>query len=238
MITAITLNNFVFLLDVNSFLTIAFSFLFLISIWMFLKPALKKQQELEVLQLEHFKFKRNAKLFTTALQSSNHIDTHISGIEEISFGNKEAKLQIVLVTNPLCFFCKESHKVIHKIFNTYSNDTRIITRFNISTANVEENLGLKISNELIEIFKTKDEKICKNALDEIYSDVDSDNWLKKWKSSSKINHLETFEKEKEWCTKNKINFTPAVFINGYLFPKEYKISDLPFFIDSLLEQHI
>lgn len=238
MITLVVYQSIVFTFDLSSFLIIVFSFLFLISIWILLKPALKKQQEFEVLQLEYFKFKRNIKLFTTALQSSEPVSTDIPDIQEISFGKSKsnALLQIVLVTNPLCFFCKESHKVIHKIFNNHSKNIHLTTRFNINTATVEDNKGLEISNELMGIYITKGEEVCSNALDEIYSDTEPDKWLQKWKTSSEINHLEVFEKEKEWCTKNNINFTPAVFINGYLFPKEYKISDLPFFIDSLIEQ--
>ena len=215
-----------------------FSLLMVSVFWFELKPGLKKKQEFDVLQLEHYKFKRNTSLFTTALQSSDQKNVTIEGINEIVLGNKNAPLKIVLITNPLCFFCKEAHQVFHALLNDRRDNLQIIIRFNINTSIETENKGLDISNELLEIYKNQREEVYTEALNDIYSDLSPDAWLQKWKTSSKINHLSILEKEKEWCINNTINFTPAVFINGYLFPKEYKVSDISFFIDHLIENQV
>ena len=224
-------------LNTNNILIVLFSFLFMTAIWSFMKPLLKKQQEFEVLQLEYYKFKRNNNLFTTALKSSKVVNTKIYGVEEITFGNENASIQIVLITNPLCSFCKESHKIIHEILMRHPKNIHLITRFNINTVTTQENNGLLISNKLIEIYASKGSVACINALNEVYSDTNPGKWVKKNIPTKNLKHFKILEKEKEWCTNNGINFTPAVFINGYLYPKEYNIADLPFFIDSLIEQN-
>jgi hypothetical protein len=219
------------------FLTL-FSFLFLSFIWAELKPSYKKAQEFNVLQLEHYKFKRNTSLFTTALKSSEKKEMTITGINEIILGNKNAALKIVLVTNPMCFFCKEAHRVFHDLLKGREEGIQLIIRFNINTSNQESNLSLEISNQLVEMYSDKGEKETLQALDEIYSDMEANDWLKKWKATTFLNHLPELEKAKEWCVSNAVNFTPAVFINGYLFPKEYDKTDITFFIDHLIEEGV
>ena len=70
-----------------------FSLVLLSVFWSELKSGLKKKQEFSVLQLEHYKFKRNASLFITALKSTDKKDMSIAGINEISLGNKNATLK-------------------------------------------------------------------------------------------------------------------------------------------------
>lgn len=229
------LESFIFS---NELILVSFSFLFLSLVWAELKSGYKKKQEFDVLQLEHYKFKRNSNLFTTALKSSNKKEMTIAGINEISLGNKNAKLKIVLVTNPKCFFCKEAHQVFHEILKGRKEDIQLIIRFNINTSNLKSNQGLEISNQLLEIYNNQNEGKILEALDEIYSDIEPETWLQKWKSTTSLNHISDLKKAKEWCTNNKVNFTPAVFINGYLFPKEYNKKDITFFIDHLVEEEI
>jgi hypothetical protein len=160
----------------------------------------------------------------------------IEGLNEIVLGNKEAPIQIVLVTNPRCFFCKEAHQVFHDVLKSRKENIQLIIRFNINISFTEGNSSLEISNQLLEIYTSQSENNTLQALDEIYSDIEPDVWLQKWKSTTFFGHISELEKAKEWCTKNAVNFTPAIFINGYLFPKEYNKKDITFFIDDLIEE--
>ncbi len=234
----ISFRVFDFVVYSNELFLTLFSFLSLSFIWAELKPSYKKAQEFNVLQLEHYKFKRNTSLFTTALKSSEKKEMTITGINEIVLGNKNAALKIVLVTNPMCYFCKEAHQVFHDVLKSREEDIQLVIRFNINTSNQESNLSLEISNQLVDIYADKGEKETLQALDEIYSDMEANDWLQKWKSTTFLNHLPELEKAKEWCVSNAVNFTPAVFINGYLFPKEYDKKDITFFIDHLIEEEV
>ena len=199
-----------------------------------LKPVLINQRKLEVSQWEYFQFKRNSEIFNFLLKSTKVVDTVIKNTLEITFGKKNALIQITVITNPVCNSCKQTHRILSEILESNSIEINLTIRFNVNTTIIEENKGLEIANELIEIYKTKGEEDCKTALDEIYSKSSPDDWLKKWKEPIKENHFDILEKEREWCIENNINFTPAVFINGYLFPKEYKFSDLHFFIENII----
>jgi len=235
-IISFTLFDVEFVANSNELFLTFFSFLFLSLVWAELKPGYKKAQEFNVLQLEHYKFKRNSSLFITALKATDKKEMTIVGLNEIVFGNTNAALKIVLVTNPKCFFCKEAHQVFHDILKNRKEDIQLLIRFNINTSNPETNQGLEITNQLLEIYKNQSEQDALQALDEIYSDMEAEVWLQKWKSTTFLNHISDLEKAKEWCVNNAVNFTPAVFLNGYLFPKEYNKKDIAFFIDDLIEE--
>lgn len=237
-IILVTTFDLEFVVYSNELLLTIFSFLSLSLIWAVLKPGYKKAQEFNVLQLEHYKFKRNSSLFITALKATDKKEMAIVGLNEIVMGNKNAALQIVLITNPKCFFCKEAHQVFHDILKNREDDIQLIIRFNINTSNPDNNQGLEISNQLLEIYTKQGEQETMQALDEIYSDMEAEVWLQKWKSTTFLNHVSDLEKAKEWCVDNTVNFTPAVFVNGYLFPKEYNKKDISFFIDDLIEESV
>ncbi len=235
-VISITFFNLEFVFILNEWIIVLFSFLFLGLIWSELKSGYKKKQELYVLQLEHYKFKRNSGLFITALKATGKKEMNIVGANEIVFGNKNASLQIVLVTNPSCFFCKEAHQVFHNVLKNRAENLQLIIRFNVNTKNPESNISLEISNQLIEVYKTKGPVEALLAMDEIYSEMKPETWLQKWKSTTFLTHITDINKANEWCVSNAVNFTPAVFINGYLFPREYHKKDITFFIDDLIEE--
>jgi uncharacterized membrane protein len=225
-----------FLFNGTEILVVLFSFFSLSIIWVELKTGYINKNEFNVLQLEHYKFKRNFSLFKTALKSSKQKNIIINDVDEIILGNINAPLKIVLVTNPRCFFCKEVHHVYHQLLKGREKDIQLIIRFNINTSTTEGNIGLEISNQLIDIYVNLGEQKCMEALDEIYSDVDTEKWLNKWKSTTHFNYLTILEKEREWCINNGISFTPAILIDGYLFPKEYDKNDITFFLDTIIEE--
>lgn len=57
-------------------------------------------------------------------------------------------------------------------------------------------------------------------------------------SNNVLQYRNVLLKEKIWCVENQINFTPALLVNGLVYPKEYKNEDLLFFVDDLFEDTI
>lgn len=211
-------------------------FLIVMSLWVFIQPLLKKEQELEKLEIQHIKFKRNFNLFKAALNLNNSVEITIPETSELVFGNKNSNFTIVLVTNPMCGYCKESHKLVEKILSNEKLDFKIIIRFNVSPENIES-LGVKIAKKILEIYHTTNEDQCLKALSDIYGELDAETWLKKWGETSDRSYLEILKNEKEWCNDNKINFTPAILINGRQYPKEYGRMDLLYFLEDLIEEN-
>lgn len=223
---------------------IDFSYVFFIaslltttSLWILIQPLLKKEQQFEKLEIEHVKFKRNFKLFNAALDLNPILDTAIPAANELIFGNKnpDVLLNIIVITNPMCGYCKESHRVIEKILKNENTNIQIIIRFNVSPDD-EEARGTKIAAKILELYHATNEKNCLYALSDIYGEMDADTWLKKWGETIPKKYLATLKYEKEWCNDNKINFTPALLLNGQQYPKEYGKMDLLYFIDELIEE--
>lgn len=221
----------------HSYVFFIASLLITTSLWILIQPLLKKEQLFEKLEIEHIKFKRNFKLFKSALNLNPILDTAIPAVSELVFGNKnpDAFLTIILITNPMCGYCKESHRVIEKILKNENSNIQIIIRFNVSPDD-EEAKGTKIAAKILELYHATNEKNCLYALSDIYSEMDADTWLKKWGETIPKKYLRTLKYEKEWCGNNKINFTPAMLLNGQQYPKEYGKMDLLYFIDELIEE--
>jgi len=70
---------------------------------------------------------------------------------------------------------------------------------------------------------------------EVYKDdANLKQWLKQ-QNDIDVNYTDVLSAQKEWCTKNNINFTPALYIQGNQYPREYDRNDLSLFIEDLLE---
>ncbi|WP_162288545.1 vitamin K epoxide reductase family protein [Tenacibaculum jejuense] len=213
------------------------SFLGTYLVWNFVKPMAKELGQLQKEKIGFVKFKRNFNLFNSLLVKSPSLDTRINNANEIVFGNKNASLEIITVTNPFCGHCKGVHEIVDEILKKYNDSAKIIIRFNVP-ADDAESAGAKVTTTLLELYNTGKIEDCKTGLDEIYSGADYKKWLEKWnKDSHTTNPIETLKAEKEWCVENGINFTPEILINGKSFPKEYERGDLVFFVEDLEEHY-
>jgi len=64
-----------------------------------------------------------------------------------------------------------------------------------------------------------------------------DNWLKKW-NQVKISAITKTELEKQYlfCVENSLNYTPVTVVNNSIYPKEYNLEELKYFISDLEEK--
>ncbi|WP_062057054.1 thioredoxin domain-containing protein [Aquimarina longa] len=206
-------------------------------LWSFIKPLILEITTLRKDKIEAIKFKRNFVLFEGMLNKSHQIDTIIDENQEIVFGNPVSNLEIVIVTNPFCGHCKPVHQQVDEILHKYKGKVKIIIRFNINTEDEDSNV-VKITCRMLEIYSQKGAKECLQAMTEIYENGKPDHWLKTWREcTDKERFISVLEKENTWCKNNAINFTPEILINGKFYPKEYKRSDLIFFIEDLEENY-
>lgn len=226
----ITLDNYSVLITTLSFLTVYIS-------WRYVKPLVKEVIELRKEKIESVKFKRNFELFNNMLQKSPKLNTVIPNTNEIVFGNKDATLEIVIITNPFCGHCKPVHTVVDDILRKYDHLVKVVTRFNVYAEDPNNN-GTKVASTLINIYNTQGETTCKKAMDEIYEGANYESWLSTWDNGADTKtSIAVLENEKKWCTENGINFTPEILINGKAFPKEYGRTDLVYFIEDLEENY-
>lgn len=212
----------------------AISVLLVVSLWFMIKPLLHKKVALDKLKIESNKFKRNFSIFNTLLQENDSVINDIQLPNEIVLGNRDSSLEVVLVTSPQCYYCKQAHTDIENILKQSSNDIKVIIRFNVNVED-SEGEGYQVTSQLIHAYNTQGELACIKMMHEAYQgDVDLTKWLKK-QHPIDANYSDVLTAQKEWCTKNNINFTPALYIQGNQYPREYDRNDLSLFIEDLLE---
>ena len=222
--------------DLKSLGLFVLSLTLAITIWSFIKPLLVKKQELSILQIEHFKFKRNFSLFNALYNQSEKL-THINYFpNELVFGNPNAAIELILVTNPLCYFCKSAHSDVEMLLKKLEGKIKVIIRFKTNGSS-KDSVLYKTVSQLLHIYNTHGETSALKALDEVYTEtIDLEKWIKNQSLEVDQSYDYTLNEQHNWCQANAINFTPALFINNTLFPKEYDRSDLIYFIDDLIEQ--
>jgi len=216
----------------GSYLLIALSAYIITVIWIFIAPKIRQEQEFFNLKIRFSKFKRNFGIFNNLLSRSQPIDTKISDTNEIVFGTVDSELEIVVITNPLCGFCKNAHKLIRLVLEHETN-IKIVVRFNLSKNH--DALDHKIAAKLLEIYHKEGEQLCLTAMNEVYSNESDAAWLEKWGEAKSENYSNILLSEKKWCTDNNILFTPEILLNGKSYPKEYDFEELQYFLEDLTE---
>ncbi len=228
-------SSFVYSLSSYDLSTTTIIITFVWLTWYYLKPLISEHKSLKNDKIENNRFKRNFEVFDSLLQKSPQLDTYIDKDIGIVLGNPEAPIEIVLVTNPFCRYCKPVHQHIHNLLNTYCNTIRVKIRFNINPEDQESDL-VKITTNLLYLYNTQGKTICLQAMNEIYGDMTVNKWLHKWdKAIDKEIYRNELQKQQIWCAGNAINFTPQIIINGKAFPKEYQKEELQFFIEDIEE---
>lgn len=192
--------------------------------------------DLKKTKAEYFKFKRDESVFKALLLTSKTIQTAIPNTSEIILGNQEASLNITLLTNPFCKFCQESHQLIEKILHKYGKSVSVTVRFNVDSQDIENN-GFKVSARLIELYHQAGQNTCMKAMKDIYTEGNSEIWFNKWEYCEDVGVFHaTIKKGSNWCVEHHFNFTPTIFINDRLYPKEYGREELLFFMEDLIEE--
>lgn len=217
---------------------LTFGLIFSSSIWFPLKYLLLENQSLKKVKIDHYKFKKNFDIFKTLLNASKRFETSIPNYaaQEIVLGDKQSSLELLLLTNPQCFYCKSAHTDIDKIISKYSDDVRLVIRFNVNHHNLDH-VATAVCCRLLELYSEGNQYILKQAMDDAYSEnADLKVWLKKWKQPRKAQaYAQVLAEQQEWSHKNNAYFTPLLLINGKEYPSAYKRDELLFFIEDLIE---
>ncbi|MCD2258644.1 vitamin K epoxide reductase family protein [Psychroserpens luteolus] len=223
-------------IDVQTMVLFSMATLTSIGVWSFIKPLLRKKEVLEKTEIAHYKFKRNFSLFNVLLNEGDAFSAFNSIPGEIVLGNKDAKIEVVLVTSPFCYYCKKAHRDIDQLLHRIGDKVKLIIRFNANVNNPDDQL-FQVASRLLKIYNTQSKNEILKALNEVYSDdVNLEHWINHKPYEVSVFYNTILKIQSDWCQTNAINFTPALYINNKLFPKEYDRKDLIYFIDDLTEQ--
>ncbi len=237
-ISIFSLTTFSFYISLQEISFFAVSLLLTSSIWFYLKPLLKDQLAYQQLQIDYNAFKFNFPFFKTILESEQSLIHSVDIPQEIVFGKLKAPLEIILISNPLCFFCKEVHQLMERILDQEAADqVKIIIRFSIDI-NDRESIDFRIAHQLISVYHTQGPLACRKLMAQVYhEDFNPERWILEQKTNPPEKYQQVLELQYEWCLANEIHFTPALYLNGKAYPDKYQSQDLIYFIDELIEHH-
>ena len=174
--------------------------------------------------------KFNDQVFWSLLNTQPSIIDHSTSELGITIGNPNAKHTIIKVCNPYCGPCSTAHPEIEKIIE-HNSDVK--ARIIFTATNQENDRGTKPVKHLLAISEKGDENLTKTALDDWYlaKEKNYDVFANKYPMNGELDkQTDKINRMKDWCEKVKIEYTPTIFIDGFLLPKGYQIKDINYFL--------
>lgn len=228
----LNINYFnIFSLNFSTVATYTFVSLFILFLWLLLKSNFRTIEKLKEIELRGNRFKRKYKIFKNLLVNSDYLEIPNS---HMVYGNNDAKLKISILTSPYCGHCETPHHELKSLVSKYHKHLSVAVIF---SANPENKQSFSFINHLINIKLINGLDVYLEAMAFWYETKSMDKWLARFKTlgSPEIDYRPYLKEHYKWIINNNLNFTPCLFINGYKLPRDYKISELKYFIADLIE---
>lgn len=193
-----------------------------------IKPMLGQQEEIYEAKRNLAKLKSNKDLFEAALSRSRKIKNEPDGIGILMKG-KKPKYKIIKVCNPYCGPCSRVHPVLESLFEKGNIDLQILF-----TPGGGDEPQARAIRHLLAIDAKGNSEITRRALDDWYEEghKDYEAFASKYQMNGELNQQEEKIGEmRDWCQKERIAYTPTLFINGFELPEEFSVEDLKYLLD-------
>lgn len=223
------------LLSINYFGFILSLFLFS-SAWLFFRPVLEDKIKAENEVNEMKKFKRNYSIFnhlTEKIQSLADFDK----LEGLRFGNREAATQLTIIISPSCGHCHTAFEEAFELVTKFPQKVFLNVLFNINPENTANPYRIVVES-LLAINNLLPEKVEEAIKDWHIKKMELEDWKKKWiVEFIDMKTTQQIHQQYKWCLENEFNYTPVKIINNKLFPEEYGITDLKYFLNEISEEN-
>lgn len=236
-ILKIFVNHILFInIDLNFIIFITFVLYFSIILSNFIFNYIKEKNINETDKIKNIRFKRNFALFNAALKNSNFLNYSIDKPSTFIFGNRESKVEILLVINPYCGHCKNVIDNYIKYYAQFSNKLNLLIIFNDDYEIINDELK-QFYNTLTHIYLNYPSEQFFNFLQNWYLNDHKQVFSEKYFISEfdVLRTKEYLESHFKWVNENEITSTPRIYINGNEYPKQYERKDIEYFINDLLE---
>ncbi len=187
-----------------------------------------------------FRFKdqsiRNYDDFKNLLLASNPIINDLEQSASILLGNTNARLKIILVTNPFSKYCKEAHLIMMEILQKYYDLVCFDIRFNFNNNEYSNKKSKKIHQQLVALYQNNGQKAFIDGLQNWFKEKDENKlYAAQTLPLNELEINEILDTQFNFNRKNDLIFTPQFVINQFVFPKEYDRKELIHFIKELSE---
>lgn len=202
------------------------------SIWYFFQNLLGERKNIIDKNKSLFRFKRNFNVFKFLVKEVNGAEK-LHDLQPI----KESPVDLSLFLSPSCGHCHTAYKEAMDLMTKFPTKIKIQIYYNLNSEN-SQNPFVQVAQTISQLNQFSNE--AKRALDDWHvKQMNLEEWLEKWKQQEISYSINIILKEQyQWCQQNDFNFTPVKLINGQLFPSEYNVSELKYFLKDLLEEEI
>lgn len=219
----------------NTMFPFLFSLVLLVPIWYVIKSVAKNVLENEYSLKELKKFKRNYSLLNF-LSKKVPVTNGFEDLRGLNFGNRNAVVKLSIIISPSCEHCHKTFQEAFDLVLKFPDKIFLSVLFNINPENADNPYKAVVERLLI-INRSTPGKTVEAISDWHIKKMSLKKWLKKWSIDSvSIMINQEINKQYEWCSKNDFNYTPVKIVNEKLFPNEYELSELKYFLNDFVEE--
>lgn len=219
-----------FTMDRISFQGYMFFAVLFVSAWLYFKPILQEKIKAEKSVNELKKFKRDYNVFKFLSKEIPHLDG-FEKLKGLEFGSGNGDMRLTLILSPSCGHCHKAFQDAYELVQEFPERTFLKVLFNLNPENNDNPYKIVVES-LLTINNQNPEKAKEAIIDWHINKMDLDAWKGKWLVEvvdMKANN-QVYE-QYNWCTVNEFNYTPVKIINNNLFPTEYDVNELKYFLN-------
>jgi len=204
-----------------------------LTVWYPLKQLLLTNRDLREVNIKYNRFKRNYSLFKNTLLASEKYKMPES---PLTFGNINSPLKIDFITSPFCRHCEAPHKMLNEMLNKYGDNIAVKIIFFIEIKKSNDDNKNSLYRNLVNLHIIQGNNTFNEALSFWLKEKNYTTFLLKYNTNYITEEIDLIlNSQYKWCLKNEFNFTPCLFINGYRYPINFEISDLPYYINEIID---
>lgn len=212
-----------------------FSLILIGSFWFLLRRTLVNNAEADKVARNLKKIKRNYKVLNF-LSKELLVVAGLDKLEGLRFGNSNAEMRLRIILSPNCTHCFNVFREALELVTNYPEKIFLNVLFNINPDS-NDNPYKIVAERLLEI-NSSNETLAAEAISDWYlKKIGLEKWKKKWKVdfiSREVN--QQIRQQYNWCRENKFNYTPVKMVNDKLYPNEYDIIELKYFLNNYAQK--
>jgi uncharacterized membrane protein len=193
-----------------------------ISWFLLVKPLFTKTRQIIQSNYTLRRFKNDPVVFRSLLEQQRPINV-IPWKHDLQLGDPDAIIQLIIACNPHCGPCARAHTILHELAE--KSLIGLVIRFALSDN--KEDKRHKDAGYLLRLLSGKDSHYKRKVLHDWYVINDSKKFRQKYPLEQDFEVNEQLAMHRNWSQEEKIQHTPAIFINGCELPRQYTAEDLP-----------
>lgn len=198
--------------------------------WLVIKPFVIKTRENAALRQDLTRFRQTPEIFVAFLTQQRVVQPLRASDGAILLGDPEASYHLLAILNPYCKACAAEFFRLKKLFVKLPTTICLNIYFHVPGWN-QNRREIRTAQYLIDAYMAAvDTATQMSLLTDWLCKRNLRRWIDKWGHSHPSVAGQILERHESWCREYQIVGTPALFLNGFEFPKPYRIADLHYLL--------